>query len=494
MKFAVAGLMHETNTYAVPVSGYTTRKDFTIRHGEELLKYSGMNTYIGGIIDECLRRGIEIVPLMSAIAGPSGTIESEVYEEFKNEILRGLRDNPDIDALVMELHGAGVAEGVDDLEGDLIAAIREVTGPELPITAALDLHGNLSQTMADKFTAILGNHLYPHTDSGERGAEAVAVAADVAAGNIAPVSEIVSLPMLLQPSTTDPGHPAAEMNEVCRAVESRAGIVDCTVFHGFPYSDTPHSGVHVICTADGDRGLARSTAMEVAEWIWSSREQFVQESHSPDSAMRTAAALVGEGETPVVINDTSDNPGGGTPGDGTHLLGAMLEHQIPGSAFAMLCDPRAVEDAIKTGVGNSCELTIGGAHGPLHGPPLKVTARVRTIADGRFVLTHMMRGYPMNVGPSVGIKVGEVDVILTSKPQQTFDSEIFKLHGIDTSVCSVIGLKSSAHFRAGFNHIAAKILCADSPGLTTLNVNTFDHTRHDGPLWPTDPDTEWEPT
>ncbi|MEY2966216.1 MAG: hypothetical protein RLY50_266, partial [Actinomycetota bacterium] len=190
MKFAVAGLMHETNTYAVPVSGYTTREHFTVRHGEELLKYSGINTYIGGIIDECLRRGIEIVPLISAIAGPSGTIEAEVYEEFKNEILRGLRDNPDIDALVMELHGAGVAEGVDDLEGDLIAAIREVTGPELPITAALDLHGNLSQTMSDEFTAILGNHLYPHTDSGERGAEAVAVAADAAAGNIAPVSEI----------------------------------------------------------------------------------------------------------------------------------------------------------------------------------------------------------------------------------------------------------------------------------------------------------------
>jgi microcystin degradation protein MlrC len=136
-------------------------------------------------------------------------------------------------------------------------------------------------------------------------------------------------------------------------------------------------------------------------------------------------------------------------------------------------------------------MVIGGAHGPLHGPPLKVTATIRTITDGRFVLTHMMRGYPMNVGPSVGIKVGEVDVVLTSKPQQTFDTEIFRLHGIDTSQCSVVGLKSSAHFRAGFNDIASQILTADSPGLTTLNVKNFDHSKHPEPIWPIDATLEW---
>ncbi|MGA1361833.1 MAG: M81 family metallopeptidase [Ilumatobacteraceae bacterium] len=491
MKFAVAGLMHETNTYADSVSGYTQRDQFTVRVGEEMLRYSGMNTYIGGIIDEWLRRGIEIVPVFSAIAGPSGTIEASVYDEFKSRILEGLKASPDVDALVMELHGAGVVQGIDDLEGDLIASIREITGPDFPVTAALDLHGNLSPTMAAKFTALLGNHLYPHTDSAERGAEAVSIAADVVQKKISPVTELITVPILLQPATTDPGHPAEEMNTLCREVEKRSGIIDCTVFHGFPFSDTPHVGVHVVCTTDGDRQLAASTAKEVATWIWSSRRKFVQESHSPESALMAAARLVAEGETPVVINDTSDNPGGGTPGDGTHLLGAMLEQQIPESAFAMLCDPRAVQEAINAGVGNSLDMVIGGAHGPLHGPPLKVTATVRTITDGRFVLTHMMRGYPMNVGPSVGIKVGEVDVILTSKPQQTFDTEIFKLHGIDTSRCSIVGLKSSAHFRAGFNDIASHILTADSPGLTTLNVKNFDHSRHPEPIWPIDTTLEW---
>ena len=491
MKFAIASLAHETNTYAVDVTGYTERHHFDVKHGNELLQFAGMRTFLGGMIDECNRRGVEIVPIFSAIAPPSGIIKTDVYLEFREAILKGLRDNPDIDALVLEIHGAGVADGFPDMEGDLITAIREVVGPTLPVTAALDLHGNISLAMTTQFTALFGNHLYPHTDSADRGAEAVSAAVDAINETTKPVTELVSLPILLQASTTDEGFPAAEMNKICSTIESRPGVIDCTVFHGFPFTDTADVGVHVVCTTDNDRTLAKECANEVAQWIWDSRERFTTESHTPDSAMLTAASLIAGGKRPIVINDTSDNPGGGTPGDGTHLLGAMLEHQIPGSAFAMLCDPIAVQEAISAGVGNSIELTIGGRHGPLHGPPLKIQAKIRTISDGRIFLTHMMRGYPLNVGPAVGIRVGEVDVILTSQPSQTFDSEIFKLHGIDTSECSVVGLKSSAHFRAGFNHIAAEILCADSPGLTTLDVTNFTHAAFTGKLWPTDPDTEW---
>ena len=491
MKFAVAALMHETNTYADEVTGPTEFHHFTVKRAEEMLQFAGMGTFTGGIIDECNRRGIEIVPIISAVAPPSGTIKTDVYLGFRESILSGLRDNPDIDALVLEIHGAGVADGFPDMEGDLISAIREVVGPNLPITAGLDLHGNISPRMTSQFTAFFGNHLYPHTDSADRGAEAVSAAVDAVNAVTRPVIELVSLPMLLQSSPTDEGFPAADMNTICREIESRPGVIDCTVFHGFPYTDTADVGVHVVCTTDNDRDLAHACAKEVAQWIWESRERFISESHTPDSAMLTAASLVAEGKMPIVVNDTSDNPGGGTPGDGTHLLGAMIEHQIPGSAFAMLCDPIAVQEAIKAGVGNSIELTLGGRHGPLHGPPLRVVAKIRTITDGRIVLTHMMRGYPLNLGPAVGIKVGEVDIILTSHAQQTFDSEIFKLHGIDTSQCSVIGLKSSTHFRAGFNQIAVEILRADSPGLTTLDVTTFAHSAYAGKLWPTDPDTEW---
>lgn len=494
MKFAVAALTHETNTYANEVSGLTSRDAFDVKMGAEMHRYSGMSTYTGGIIDECARLGVEVVPLLAAVAPPSGTITRETYEGFKKVIIDGLRENPGIDAVVLEMHGAGVTESATDLEGDLILAIREVVGPDIPVTAAMDLHGNITQVMAANLDALLGNHLYPHTDCGERGEEAVRVALDAARGTIKPVTELVSLPILLPPSTTDAGFPAHEMNLLCAEVESRPGVIDCTVFHGFPFSDTPHVGVHIVCTTDGDRALAHECANEVASWIWSSRNRFLLESHSPESAMRTAVNHVAQGQTPVVINDTSDNPGGGTPGDGTHLLSAMLDLQVPGSAFAMLYDPEAVEEAIRAGVGNNLDIAIGGKHGPLHGPTLTVTARVRTIADGRIVLSHMLKGLPMNLGPSVGLRVGEVDVVLVSRASQTFDPGIFRLHGIEPQQCSIVGLKSSQHFRAGFNDIAAVILTADSPGLTTLDVTNFDHAAYDGDLWPTRPDLEWEPS
>ena len=493
MRFAIAALSHETNTYATEISGYTDRDKFSIRIGDQILGYAGMDTYTGGAIDECTRRGIEIVPLITANAAPSGTIAAGVYDEFKEAILEGLRNNPDIDALILEVHGAGVAENASDLEGDLVTAIREVVGPDLPITSALDLHGNITSAMATGFDALIGNHLYPHTDCGARGVEAVSIAVDMVEGRTKPVTEVVTIPMLMPTATTEPGFPAAEMNEVARLIEQRPGVVDCTVFHGFPFSDTPHVGVHVVCTTNDDRELARKCANEMAAWIWESRQRFIVESHTPDSALQTAASLNAEGRMPVVINETSDNPGGGSPGDGTHLLAAMLRHQIPGSAFAMLCDPEAVQEAIRAGVGNKADLTIGGRHGPLHGEPLKVSARVRTITDGRIVLTHMMRGLPMNLGPSVGIRVGEVDLVIVSRPQQTFDTGIFLLHGIDTSKCTVVGLKSSQHFRAGFRDIASDIITAESPGLTTQNVEVFDHPSFDGALWPTDPATTWSP-
>ena len=302
--------MHETNTYADEVTGPTEFHHFTVKRAEEMLQFAGMGTFTGGIIDECNRRGIEIVPIISAVAPPSGTIKTDVYLGFRESILSGLRDNPDIDALVLEIHGAGVADGFPDMEGDLISAIREVVGPNLPITAGLDLHGNISPRMTSQFTAFFGNHLYPHTDSADRGAEAVSAAVDAVNAVTRPVIELVSLPMLLQSSPTDEGFPAADMNTICREIESRPGVIDCTVFHGFPYTDTADVGVHVVCTTDNDRDLAHACAKEVAQWIWESRERFISESHTPDSAMLTAASLVAEGKMPIVVNDTSDNPGG----------------------------------------------------------------------------------------------------------------------------------------------------------------------------------------
>jgi microcystin degradation protein MlrC len=457
-----------------------------VRRGDRLLRSRGTATFVGGFLDACDELGAEPVPTLWAWANPSGTITAEAYATLRDELLERLAAVLPVDGVALELHGAGVVDGIDDLEGDLGAAVRTLVGPAVPIVAALDLHGNITDRMVDAFDAIFGNQLYPHTDGHERGHEAVSAIPRILDGTWSPTIHVEHLPMLLPASTTDPGEPAAEVNERCRAVEQRPGVIDCTVFHGFPYVDVPHVGVHVVVTTDGDRASAEAWAREVGAWIWEHRERFRKESHSPESAVLTAGKLAAEGTRPVVINETCDNPGGGAPGDGTHLLRAMLDADLQDAAFAFVADPEVAAAAHRAGVGARLEVRLGGKHGDLHGPPIDLAAEVRTLTDGRIVLQHMLRGVPIDLGPSARLRCGGVDVIVTSEPFQTLDAEVFLLHGIDVTRCSVVGLKSSQHFRAGFAHLAGANLTADAPGLTTNQVEVFDHPTAPQPLWPRD--------
>lgn len=484
MRIALGGISHETNTYADAVSGPTGLDRFVVRRGDRVLRSRGTDTYVGGFLDGCDEIGAEPVPTLWAWAGPSGTITAEAFAALRDELLQRLQDASPFDAVALELHGAGVVEGIDDLEGHLGAEVRRLVGPDVPIVAALDLHGNITDQMAEVFDVFFGNHLYPHTDGRERGYEAVAAVPHLRAGTWTPVIHVEHLPMLLPTSTTEPGGPAAEMNDVCRAIEERPGVIDCTVFHGFPYVDVPHVGVHVVVTTDGDAELASTCSDEVAAWIWEHRERFRRDAYSADGAVEAARELVAGAVRPVVINETSDNPGGGAPGDGTHLLRAMVAAELEDAAFGFIADPEVAAHAHEAGVGARLDVRLGGKHGDLHGTPLDLSCVVRTLTDGRIVLQHMMKGVPLDLGPSARLRCGGIDVIVTSTPFQTIDPEIFLLHGIDVTRCTVVGLKSSQHFRAGFGDLAGAIVTADGPGLTTNQVEVFEHPRAGRPLWP----------
>jgi microcystin degradation protein MlrC len=484
LRIALGGISHETNTYADAITGPTDVTRFVIRRGDRMLDARGTATFLGGFLDGCDAIGAEPVPTLWAFAGPSGTITADAFATLRDELLERLAAAQPFDAVALELHGAGVVDGIDDLEGQLGAEVRALVGPDVPIVAALDLHGNVTDDMAATFDAFFGNHLYPHTDGRERGYEAVTALPHLLTGAWSPVTVVEHLPMLLPAAATEPGEPADEMNRLCRAIEARPGVIDCTVFHGFPYVDVPHVGVHVVVTTHDDRPLATACAKVVGAWIWEHRERFRREAHSPGSAVLTARTLVAAGTAPVVVNETSDNPGGGSPGDGTHLLRAMLDSDLHDAAFAFVADPEVAEQAHRAGVGARLDLRLGGKHGDLHGAPGEVSGVVRTLTDGRIVLQHMLRGTPIALGRSARLQCGGVDVIVTSHPFQTLDAEIFLLHGIDVARCSVIGLKSSQHFRAGFRDVAGAILTADAPGLTTNHVEVFEHPRAGRELWP----------
>jgi len=489
MRIAIGGIEHETNTYATESMGSTGLDQFQCLQGDDLLKLRGTRTFVGGFLDGIAEGGHDAVPLLWAQAGPSGIIERSAYETLRDDFLERLSAALPVDAVAVSMHGAGVVDGIDDLEADFAATIRAAVGADVPIVVPLDLHGNITADMAAHIDVMLGVQEYPHTDMFDRGVEAIAALPAVVDGSIRPVTHVERLPLLLPTSTTDAG-PAADIRDACLAAEQRPGVIDVTFFHGFPYTDVPATGASIVVTTDGDLELASTVACEMADLVWSKRDEFIVESLSPAVTLDLARKQLQSTGGPVVINDTADNPGGGTPGDGTHLLTAMLDADLEGSCFGFVFDPVTAEQAHRAGVGATIDVRIGGRHGPLHGEPVEATAYVKALTDGRFVYTtKMLEGVKANLGPCARLTIGNVDVIVTSRRNQTFDSEIFLLHGIDVTVRSVVGLKSSQHFRAGFRDLASTILTADSPGLTTLDVTVFEHPAAGRPLWPLDPAT-----
>jgi microcystin degradation protein MlrC len=484
-RLGIAGIAHETNSYC---AGQTPLARFWILRGRAVLeRMGGTRTDVGGMLAACAELGATPVPLMVSGANPSGVIEAAAYRALKQEILQGIRGAGALDAIALALHGAGVVDGTDDLEGDLAVAVRRLVGPDVPLVATFDLHGNVSQEMADALDLVLGCHEYPHTDLYERGHEAVAAIPRLLSGELEPRTHVEWVPMLLPTSTTLFG-PAREVNELCSRLERRPGVFDCTLFHGFPYTDTPLVGSHVTATAHADRDLARDVAREAARFLWDNRDRFRPTSLSAAEAVERALASSGR---PVVINETSDNPGGGAPGDGTHLLRALLDARAPETCFGFIADAEVAAAAHRAGVGATLEIALGGKTDELHGAPLRVTATVKTLCDGRFVLQEMLRGVHVNLGPSARLRIGGLDVIVAPRSQQTFDPEVFLIHGIDVRRQRIVALKSSNHFRAGFQSLAHEIVTADPPGLTTHHVEIFPRKRSPRPLWPLDPETSY---
>lgn len=495
MRIAIGGIVHETNTYAVASFGMTSLDSFNVGRGDEILRYSGARTFVGGMLAAGEAGQHEIVPVLHAFAQPSGTIEAKTYRLLKAELVDGIAAAMPVDAVVIDTHGAGIAEGVDDLEADLGSAIREVIGVEIPLLTTLDLHGSITAEMSDVYDLMLGVYDYPHVDMYERGVEAIEAVPPIVSGEWVPTTHVERLPLLLPTSTTDVS-PAKDIRQHCLDLENEPGVLRCAFFHGFPFTDIPAAGASVVVTTHNDPVQARAVAQQIAAEIWDRREEFRLESLTPEIAIRQAMRTVGNSAGPVVINDTADNPGGGTPGDSTHVLRALIEAAPDRACFGFIYDPGVARQAHEAGAGSTIDVSLGGKHDELHGTPLDLHIYVKSTSDGRFVHTSpMLAGVAANYGPMARLQVGGrdgLDVLVGSARSQVFDPEVFALHGIDVTAYDLVVVKSSQHFRAGFAELASEIVTADSPGLTTLRVENFEHPRVDGPRWPIDPAATWE--
>ena len=482
MRIAIAGIVHETNTY---IRDQTQLGAFQILRGEQMMKLCGTETQSGGAIDTCLRLGSTPVPILWAFAQPSGTISTDAYNTMKTELLERLAEEMPVDGVFLDLHGAGTVDGYLDLEADLAGDIRRLVGEAVPITAAFDLHGNITQRMADALDGVFACHEYPHIDMHKRAGEAVELIHDMLENNYRPTVQVESVPILMPTTTTFSGV-GLKLRDRMRQVErENPDTIQISFFHGFPYSDVPHVGCHIVITSRAGVDQVRLLAKQIGRELWSQRESLRALSLSAEEAVQAAQEAI---EKPVVINETSDNCGGGSPGDGTHLLKAMLDAKLKNACFGFIVDAEVADQAHAAGVGRTIEVNLGGKYDDLHGEPLKLTVYVKALHDGRCIMQAMAKGSRINYGKLARLQVGDMDIVVGSRRSQTFDTEPFLAVGIDVTSKDYVALKSSNHFRAGFESLAGTIITADPPGLTTHHIEIFDRSTNDKPLWPIDDD------
>ncbi|HTO09873.1 MAG TPA: M81 family metallopeptidase, partial [Myxococcota bacterium] len=442
MRVALASFQHETNTYCPEPTRFA---DFRVTRGGELLRRAkGTRTALGGLATGLEEIGAERVPLLAAGAQPSGTIEAGAWARLCAELELALARAGPVDALALALHGAAVAEGCDDPEGELCARLRARIGPDVPFVATFDLHGNVSQAMADALDLPFPCRAYPHVDTWERGVAAARALRPLAARAVRPVTRVERLPLLVPPTPTGAGPGAAIRARFAEAAR-RTGLLACEFFHGFPWADTPLAGAAVAVVADADPELAQDAARELARYVWDLRESLRPVTLSCVEAVERALGLPGR---PIVVAEAGDNPGGGAPGDGTHLLRALLDADPEGACFGFIADPEVARAAHAAGIGAKLDVSLGGKRDRLHGEPLRARAEVTALSHGRVSPRAMLAGVELNLGPMARLRIGRVDVLVSSRSQQVFDPEVFRMHGIDVRRAKLVALKSAQHFRA----------------------------------------------
>jgi len=383
-----------------------------------------------------------------------------------------------------------VAENARDGDAEILARVRAAVG-DLPIAVVTDLHANLSQAMVDRADLIVGYDTYPHVDMYERAVEAAGLLVQIVRGELRPVRALRKPPLLppLPKQCTTYDTPMRALVELAHRRERDAGIVSITVAAGFPYADVPEAGLGVLVTTNGEQELADRVADEIATLAWERREEFVIRCTSVEEALAIAAETGADasGVGPVVLADTADNPGAGAACDGTVLLRGLLARQVRGAALAALWDPEAVSLCRAEGVGGNVELLLGGKTDELHGEPLAVRGYVKLLSDGRF-RNHgpMNTGAETRMGPTAVLVCDGIEVIVTSNRDQALDAGVFLSQGIDPATTRVLVLKSSVHYRAAFEPLAARVVEVDTPDLSNSDLSRYAYRHVRRPIFPLD--------
>jgi microcystin degradation protein MlrC len=487
MRVFTATLATETNTFAPMPTGLASYKETAYfpagKHPDQPTLFSAP---LWALRQRAAALGWQVVEGLVAIAQPSGITTRAAYETLREALLDDLRAAMPVDMVLLGLHGAMVAEGCEDCEGDLLARVRQIVGPAAVIGAELDPHHHLTDAMLRESDLLIAFKEYPHTDILERANELITLCADIAARKVRPLPAVVDCRMIAMVHTTR--EPARGFVDRIQALEGRDGILSISITHGFPWGDVPDMGTKVLVYADADAAKAQALAQRLADELIAMREQLAAPQPGIDEALDQALATAALGDTavvgPVVLADGADNPGGGAPGDSTFILRRIVERGIRGVAMGPIWDPIAVRIAFDAGVGAQLDLRIGGKIGPLSGQPMDLRCTVKAVQHD--LLMTGLGGAKQALGDSALVEADGVELLLISLRSQAMGTDCFTQLGCDLAQRRIVVVKSSQHFYAAYSKIARQVIYVNAPGVVTGDLASLPYRRIKRPMWPLD--------
>ena len=482
-KIFIACLGTETNSFSpIPTGLELFRQTMLVRGGAH-----GERPNLFALPLQVWRRraeklGWQVVESVAAFAMPAGDTTRHAYQSLRDEILADLRTALPVDAVLLNLHGAMIADGYPDAEGDLMARVRDIIGPGVPFGAELDLHCHLTDLKVEAPNAIVIFKEYPHVDVTDRAEELFTIIEKTLDGTVWPVMAMQDCRMLgIYPTTREP---LRSFVDRMAALEGKDGILSVSLGHGFPWGDTPEVGTRVLVVADADRDKATALADRLGREIWDMRHDLVPPFQSVEEAVTRVA---GHNDVkPLVLADVADNPGIGAAGDSTFMLRRFIERKVGRVAISPFWDPITTALAFDAGVGARIRVRLGGKLGSASGDPV----------DANVTVMNLVRDAYQPFGKSLAplgnmawLRIGEsdddaIDVAVNDHRVQSFHPDCFSAVGIDPHKRRGLIVKSTQHFHAGFAPLAAEILYVSAPGTGSMDMRALPYTRVTRALWP----------
>jgi microcystin degradation protein MlrC len=488
IRIAIGGLMHESNTFARAKTDRSAFEAGGLETGDAIFaRWGNAHHEVAGFFDAAAADGFAVVPTLMGWATPAGPLTANCYVELTAALLHSIDQAGPVDAVVLALHGAMVADGQRDADGTILCRVRDLIGPGRTLVATLDYHGNVSAAMVQATDALVGYRTYPHIDQRARGQHAVKLAARAARGEIRPVQALAKPPIMIPILAQDTSRPPMSLlMERVETLDRQPRVLDASLWAGFAYADVPAAGAACVVVADGDQTLADGLAASLADDVWTHRRELTA---SPLPAVDAIALALASTDTPVVLVDLGDNIGGGSAADSTVLWNELLRQQATG-AVVVLYDPEAARACAAAGTGARVSLEVGGKI-DCHSPPARIAGRVVTIHLGRYEEELPRHGGIRHNDQGLTAVIATDDsntVVVNSLRHPPFSLGQLTSLGIRPERARILVVKAAVAYKAAYAPIARRLIEVDTPGLTAANPCRFHYEKVRRPILPLDPE------